>query len=126
MLRPSIFLLLTVVGGALALVMASFRRPLLDLLFGHAFLVAAPLLLLLACAIPLDFLTSYLSNAYIAWNMERSVLVSAVIAAAVNVSLNAATIPRYGAMAAAINTLISYLIYLAGLALASRQAFQET
>jgi O-antigen/teichoic acid export membrane protein len=125
MLRPKIFALLIVIGSVLALLLAGFRRPLLDLLFGHAFLIAAPLLLLLACAIPLDFLTSYLSNAYIAWNMERSVLISAIVAAGINIALNAATIPRYGALAAAVNTLISYLIYLAALAFSSRSVIQR-
>jgi O-antigen/teichoic acid export membrane protein len=125
MLRPKIFLILIAVGSALALLLATFRRPLLDLLFGHAFLVAAPLLLLLVCAIPLDFLTSYLSNAYIAWNMERNVLICAIVAAGSNVVLNAATIPRYGALAAAVNTLVSYVIYLAMLAVAGRRTLQS-
>jgi O-antigen/teichoic acid export membrane protein len=121
MLQPKIFLLLIAVGSALAVLLAVLRRPLLDLLFGRAFLVAAPLLLLLVCAIPLDFLTSYLSNAYIAWNMERSVLASAIVAAGINVILNVATIPRYGALAAAVNTLISYFIYVVTLTVCARK-----
>jgi O-antigen/teichoic acid export membrane protein len=120
MLRPTIFIALIAVGSILALLLIAFRAPILSIVFGPPFAVAAPLLLLLACAIPLDFLTSYLSNAYLAWSMERNVLVCAIIAAGSNVILNAATIPRYGATAAAVNTLISYLIYLAGLAFASR------
>jgi len=121
MLRPQIFLLLIAVGSALALLLIAFRAPLLSVVFGRAFLAAAPLLLLVACAIPLDFLTSYLSNAYLAWNMERSVLFCAIVAAGSNVVLNALTIPRYGAIAAAINTLISYVIYLATLAISARR-----
>jgi len=74
----------------------------LGIVLGKPFVAAAPLLLLLACCIPLDFLTSYLSNAYIAWSMERGVLMCVVVAAGSNVVLNLATIPRYGAMAAAI------------------------
>jgi len=112
MLRPRIFSALIVVGSALAFLLASFRRPLLGVVFGHPFVAAAPLLLLLAFVLPLDFLTSYLSNAYIAWSMERSVLVCAAIAAGSNIILNLATIPRFGAMAAAVNTLISYFVYL--------------
>jgi len=116
MLRPRIFVALIAVGSVLAFLLAFFRRPLLSIIFGHPFVAAAPLLLLLAFCIPLDFLTSYLSNAYLAWNMERGVLVCAVIAAGSNIALNLYGIPRYGAMAAAINTLISYFVYLGMLA----------
>src|ERR1035438_3106529 len=116
MLRPRIFFALFAVGSVLAFLLAFFRRPLLGIVFGHPFVAAAPLLLLLAFVLPLDFLTSYLSNAYLAWSMERSVLLCAAVAAGSNIVLNLATIPRYGAIAAAINTLISYFIYLAMLA----------
>jgi O-antigen/teichoic acid export membrane protein len=121
MLRPRIFLSLFAVGSLLAFLLAFFRRPLLGIVFGHPFVAAAPLLLLLACCIPLDFLTSYLSNAYLAWSMERGVLACALVAAGSNIVLNLATIPRYGAMAAAVNTLISYFVYLAMLAWSGRR-----
>ena len=120
-LRPRIFLLLIAVGSVLAFPVALFRRPLLRIVFGHPFVAAAPLLLLLACCIPLDFLTSYLSNAYLAWDMERSVLVCAVLAAGTDIVLNLYGIPRYGAMAAAANTVISYFVYLAALAWIARR-----
>jgi O-antigen/teichoic acid export membrane protein len=116
MLQPRIFLALLVVGSLLALPVVYFRRPLLSIVFGNEFAAAAPLLLLLACCIPLDFLTSYLNNAYLAWNMERHVLKCALLAAGTDIALNLYGIPRYGAMAAAINTVVSYLVYLAALA----------
>jgi O-antigen/teichoic acid export membrane protein len=120
MLRPSVFLLLIGIGSALALPAVYFRRPLLGIVFGQPFVAAAPLLLLLACCLPLDFLTSYLSNAYLAWNMERHVLKCALLAAGTDVALNLYGIPRYGAMAAAVNTVISYLVYLAALGWCAR------
>ncbi|MGA9566599.1 MAG: polysaccharide biosynthesis C-terminal domain-containing protein [Candidatus Korobacteraceae bacterium] len=120
MLRPRIFLVLFVVGSLLASPVVFFRRPLLTLFFGKPFAAAAPLLLLLACCIPLDFLTSYLSNAYLAWNMERHVLKCALLAAGTDIALNLYGIPRYGAMAAAINTVLCYFVYLAALAFAAR------
>src|SRR6185437_4632034 len=83
--------------------------------FGHDFLAASLLLMLLAWVIPLDFITSYLSNAYIAWGMEKKVLSCTAIAAVSNVVLNLVGIPKYGATAAAANTLISYAIFLATL-----------
>lgn len=120
MLRPKILLILLGAGAAIAAVLVMARQPLLTLLFGHQFLAACPLLLLLAWAIPLDFLTSYLSNAYIAWGMENSILLCTAIGAVSNILLNLLWIPRYGAAAAAVNTLLSYLIFLASLALVGR------
>ncbi len=52
--------------------------------------------------------------------MERKTLICAVVAAASNVVLNWIGIPRYGAMAAAVNTVISYVIYLVGLVIGGR------
>jgi O-antigen/teichoic acid export membrane protein len=121
MLRPRIFVALFAAGCVLASLLAFFRQPVLAIVFGRPFIAAAPLLLLLAFVLPLDFLTSYLSNAYLAWSMERNVLVCAAVAAGSNIVLNLATIPRYGAMAAAVNTLISYVVYLGMLAWSGRR-----
>ncbi len=126
MLRPRILLFLVGAGIAIAAVLAAFRRPVLSILFGPQFLPATLLLLLLAWAIPFDFLTSYLSNAYIAWGMEKKILLCTVIAAGSNVVLNLIWIPAYGATAAAVNTLICYVIFLTGLALAGRFAKELT
>ena len=126
MLRPKILLLLFAPGVAIAAVLAVSRRPMVTILFGRQFLPATLLLLLLAWAIPLDFLTSYLSNAYIAWGMERKVLLCTTIAAGANIVLNLIWIPAYGATAAAVNTLVAYVIFLAGLALAGRFAKELT
>ena len=126
MLRPKILLLLFAAGVAIAAVLAVSRRPMVTILFGRQFLPATLLLLLLAWAIPLDFLTSYLSNAYIAWGMERKVLLCTTIAAGANIVLNLIWIPAYGATAAAVNTLVAYVIFLAGLALAGRFAKELT
>ena len=116
MLRARILLPLAGAGVALSLLLIATRRPVLAILFGHPFLAAAPLLLLLAWAIPLDFVTSWLTNAYLAWGMERRVLQCTAVAAVSNVLLNLIGIPRYGAMAAAANTVVSYFIFLACLA----------
>jgi O-antigen/teichoic acid export membrane protein len=122
MLRPGILFSLLGVGVVIAAVLTVSRRPILTILFGHQFLPAALLLLLLAWAIPFDFLTSYLSNAYIAWGMEKKILLCTIAAAGSNVVLNLIWIPAYGATAAAVNTLASYVIFLASLALSGRFA----
>ena len=120
MLRPRILLALLGAGAAIATVLVMARQPLMTLLFGHQFLAACPLLFLLAWAIPLDFLTSYLSNAYIAWGMEKKILLCTFLGAASNVVLNLIWIPTYGASAAAVNTLVSYMVLLISLAVAGR------
>lgn len=122
MLRPQILLVLLGAGVAIAAVLSAVRLPIIHLLFGAQFLPATVLLLVLAWAIPMDFLTSYLTNAYIAWGMEKKILICTVIAAGSDVLLNLIWIPAYGAKAAAVNTLISYAIFLGSLALAGRKA----
>src|SRR5271166_2183711 len=122
MLRPRFLLPLFGTGVVLAIGLAMVRRGLLTIFFGHQFLAAAGLLFVLTWCLPLDFLTSYLSNAYIAWGMEKRVLLCTAVAAACNVLLNLIWIPVYGATAAAVNTVISYIIFLASLALAGRTA----
>jgi len=117
-LRPLVLALLFGGGSFIALLLAFSGRTVLSVVFGKPFLPATLLLAILAWAIPLDFLTSYLSTAYIAWAMEKKVLLCTAIAAGSNVVLNLIWIPAYGATAAAVNTLVSYVIFLASLALA--------
>lgn len=122
MLQPRILLPLAGAGILIAAVLSVSRRWVLTIEFGHQFLAASPLLLLLGWSIPLDFITSYLSNAYIAWGMEKKILLCTALGAASNIALNLAFIPRYGARGAAINTLLSYAIFLAALGIAGRTA----
>lgn len=120
MLRARILLPLLGAGILIAAVLSVSRRTVLTVVFGDQFLPASPLLLLLVWSIPLDFMTSYLSNAFIAWGMEKKVLLCTGIGAASNIVLNLFFIPRYGAQGAAIDTLLSYAIFLATLALVAR------
>ena len=118
MLSPRVLLGLAGVGTLIAAGVALVRRPLLSVLFGPQFQMATLLLLFLAWAIPLDFLTSFLNNAYLAWGMEKKLLICTIIAAGLNTVLNFIFIPAYGATAAAVNTLICYVVFLVSLALA--------
>jgi O-antigen/teichoic acid export membrane protein len=115
MLRARILLPLAGCGVFIAAMISLGRGSILMVVFGHQFLAAAPLLLLLAWSIPLDFMTSYLSNAFLAWEMERKVLACTGVAAIINIGLNLALIPKLGAWGAAINTLVSYVVLLAAL-----------
>jgi O-antigen/teichoic acid export membrane protein len=122
MLRPKILLTIAAVGVVIASLVTLIRRPLISILFGHEFQASTLLLMLLAWAIPLDFLTNYLGTAYIAWGMEKKILVCTAIAGGSNILLNLFSIPKYGATAAAANTVISYVIFLTSLAIAGRSA----
>jgi len=122
MLRARILLPLLGTGILIAAVVSVSHRMVLTIMFGHQFLAACPLLFLLAWSIPLDFMTSYLSNAFIAWGMEKKILLCTGIGAASNIVLNLAFIPSYGARGAAINTLLSYAIFLAALGFVGRTA----
>ena len=122
MLRAGILLPLLAGGIIIATILSLFRGTILTVLFGREFLAAGSLLLLLSWSIPLDFLTSYLSNAFIAWGMERKMLVCTLIAAASNIALNRWLIPGFGARAAAANTVASYAILLLSLWVAGRNA----
>jgi O-antigen/teichoic acid export membrane protein len=124
-LRARFLLLIFGIGSVIAVVVSVFRRELLEIIFGRSFLPAAPLVLILAWAIPLDFLTSYLNNAYIAWGMERKMLPCILVGAGTNIILNAVFLRRYGATAAAINTIISYLVYFVGLIFVRRALKRE-
>jgi O-antigen/teichoic acid export membrane protein len=126
MLRARILLPLFGLGILLAVVVSVSRRTVLTVMFGQHFLAASPLLLLLAWSIPLDFMTSYLSNAFIAWGMEKKILLCTGIAALSNVVLNLACIPRYGARGAAVNTLLSYAIFFTALCFVGRTATKIT
>ncbi len=126
MLQPRFLLPLFAAGVVLAIGLGMVRRNLLTIFFGHQFLAAASLLFVLVWCLPLDFLTSYVSNAYIAWGMEKRVLLCTVVAAGSDIVLNLIWIPVYGAKAAAVNTVISYVIFLASLALAGRSAKELT
>ena len=123
-LRPRILLSLVGIGACISIALSLLRRPLLQLVFGHSFLAAATLLMVLAWAVPLDFLTSYLNNAYIAWGMERKLLNCILLGAGTNIVLNLLLLPKYGATAAAANTIVAYIVYLAGL-LALRREVQR-
>jgi O-antigen/teichoic acid export membrane protein len=126
MLHGRILLPLVGTGILIAAVISVLRRMVLAVVFGPQFLAAGPLLVLLAWSIPLDFMTSYLSNAFIAWGMEKKILLCTGIGAASNIVLNLVFIPSMGARGAAMNTLLSYAIFLTTLCLVGRTAKELT
>jgi len=99
-------------GIAAAIVMAFARRPLIELLYGHAFVASASIAGPLLFAIPLDFVTSVLFTVLVAWDHPVRVIAATGTAVATNVLLNIFLIPRYGALGAAYATPLSYVPFL--------------
>ena len=108
-------------GLGAAVVLGVSRGPLVELLYGRAFAPSAVLAGPLVFAIPLDFVTSLLITALVAWDHPRRVLTATTTAVISNVALNCFLIPRYKAMGAAFATPLSYLPYLAMLLWQMRQ-----
>ncbi len=113
------------VGVAAAITMGASRYALINLLYGRAFAPSAALAGPLVFAIPLDFMTSILITALVAWDHPRRVLTATTTAVTSNVALNCFLIPRYKAMGAAIATPLSYLPYLAMLMWQMRQVSSQ-
>jgi O-antigen/teichoic acid export membrane protein len=102
-------------GIASAAVLELVRKPMIELIYGHAFSASATLAGPVLLAIPLDFVTALLLNALMAWDRPKRILAATATALAGNVLLNAFLIPRFGAMGAAIATPLSYLPFAAQL-----------
>jgi O-antigen/teichoic acid export membrane protein len=99
-----------VFGGCIALVMAVWAAPILQIIYG-ADLNAVYLLRVLAFAIPLDFCTALLATTMVSRGFDRQALACMGSAAGVNVLLNLFLIPRLHAAGSAWATLASY-VYL--------------
>ncbi|HEY1596849.1 MAG TPA: polysaccharide biosynthesis C-terminal domain-containing protein [Thermoleophilaceae bacterium] len=96
-------------GVALAL---SAGGPLLELLYGEAFRVAAPSLTILMVAFVLIGLGYVYGTLVVVLGIQRRVLKYALLALAVNVSLNLIFVPIFGYTAAAVITVITEALVL--------------
>jgi O-antigen/teichoic acid export membrane protein len=96
-------------GVALAL---SAGAPLLNLLYGEAFTAAAPSLTILMVAFVLIGLGYVYGTLVVVLGIQRRVLKYALLALAVNVSLNLIFVPLYGYTAAAVITVITEALVL--------------
>lgn len=118
-------LVLSALGAtaALALVVTAvgyaFAEPIVSLLFGPHFLVAARPLRILCVGLVFVFAIWTLHATAISANKERLLIRAAVIGLIVNVAVNAYAIPHFGASGAALATVIgefvSLIVLVAGL-----------
>lgn len=88
-----------------AAILSLLAAPAIALLYGPAFAPAAPLLAMLAWDIPLLLFTAFCGNVSAAVGRERPAALIYLGAAMLNVTLNLALIPAFGATAAAAVTL---------------------
>jgi O-antigen/teichoic acid export membrane protein len=106
-LSTSYRLLLLVVFGACA-VMTPIAAPLIQLLYGTAYLPTAALLIVLIWSEVPVFFGVAISNAIVARGLQRYLPLSTAVGAVTNILLNLALIPRYGALGASWATVVSY------------------
>lgn len=92
------------VGGVLT------AGPLMVFLGGPAFGASAPLFAVMAPLLPLRYLNNGYGMVLSALNRQEDRTRGAILAAVVNIGANLALMPRYGAMAAAGNTLLTEVI----------------
>jgi len=84
--------------------------PLVDSLYGKQFHSSASLLVVLVWSEVPIFFGVVITNAIIAKNLQRYLPVSTILGAVVNVVLNLAFIPRWGALGASWATVVSYCL----------------
>jgi O-antigen/teichoic acid export membrane protein len=88
--------------------------PILDLVYGAPFVVAAPALTLLGLAVPLFFVNYALTHQVLAWDGQRAYLGIVCAALATSLSANLALVPTAGMRGAAIATLLTELVVAGG------------
>jgi len=94
------------VGGAFL------AGPIIELLFGPAYMASAPVLQILAWSASLVILRGIYHQAFTAAGRQRLDLACAGTATGVNVALNLAFIPIWGVLGAALATVSSELLWL--------------
>jgi polysaccharide transporter, PST family len=106
---------------AVCAVFTPIAGPLVDFLYGKQFHSSAGLLVVLVWSEVPIFFGVVIANAIIAKNLQRYLPIPTVLGAGVNVLLNLAFIPRWGALGASWATVVSYCLASIFLFLAIRQ-----
>ncbi len=88
-------------------------QPIVFLLFGEGYAAAAPLLSILIWTLPLMFLTEFLGYVVVIADREKLVARSIMVSSGINVLANIIFTPMYGAMAAAVITVITEAVLAA-------------
>jgi len=104
------FRFLMVVAFAACALVTPVARPFIELVYGKQFSATADLLIVLIWSEVPIFFGVALGNAIVSKGLQKYLPASAAAGAIVNVAINLAVIPRYGALGAAWATVISYCL----------------
>jgi O-antigen/teichoic acid export membrane protein len=99
------------VSAAFALVLALTPAVLLPLLYGSAFLSAAPLVPIFAIVLPVQVTRMVYRQALLAFRGQQSDLKNLGVAVGVNLTLDLLLAPAYGALGCAVSTLLAEIVF---------------
>jgi O-antigen/teichoic acid export membrane protein len=119
------FTVFFMVGSSIALVFYNFSNEIISLIYGNGFLFSVKVLDVLAIAISLSFLIFLLSNILIVSGREMTNTWSLVWATILNIALNLAWIPVYGAIGAAWATVVCEIVLIGVLGFQSRKLWKS-
>lgn len=114
----------SLIGGGIALVLWGFSHRIITFIYGDQYLSSIEVLDILSGAILLFFINFLLSNILITSGLERVNTWSLVGATGLNITLNLALIPLYGAMGAAWATLFCEIGLIVALGLQVKKSFR--
>jgi O-antigen/teichoic acid export membrane protein len=86
----------------------------IGVIYGGRYPDAAPMLGVLALAVPFFFVNYALTHQVIAWNGQRAYLVIALAALVANVTSNVALVPAFGGLGAAWATIVTEIVVTTG------------
>lgn len=96
------------IGYLLTIPLIAFSRTLVEIVFGSAYASAGPFLAVYALSLIFTFLGTARGKWLVVENLNRTYMITVVIGAFVNIGLNYALIPKFGALGAAWATVVSY------------------
>ncbi len=97
-----------VLGSALALLINSFREPLILLAYGTEYTPAVALLSRLVWVLPAKFVMTFLGLVLAAWHRQHLALVAVAAVLALSIGLNLIWIPTMGTMGSATAAVVSH------------------
>ena len=111
-------------GGSIALVLWSFSREIIKMIYGDTFFPSAQILDILAVSTLLFFISFLLSHILISSGRERVNTWNLIGVFVLNITLNLAWIPQYGAIGAAWATLFCEIALVAMLSFQTQKSFE--